>query len=120
MSLRNGFFPVKGRTATKATKTYPLVSIYDTNADFTFLCKSRKVFDLVVRGTAGKELTHEEQGVIVHGVYKLTGRPHARLISSKDNIPTPDGRYVGYSYVELTDGLHKGEQGFVFIDHVHK
>ena len=113
-------FPVKGKAATKTAKNYPIVSIYDTNLDFTFVFKSRKAFDLIVRGTAGEELTHEEQGVIFHGNYKLTRRTRARLISSKDNIPTSDGRYVGYSYIELIDGPHKGKRGFVVIDHVHK
>jgi hypothetical protein len=112
-------FPVKGKAQAK-TMNYSLVNIYDTNQNFTFMCKSRGVFDLVVRGTAGEKLTHEQQGVIVRGVYKLTRRTRARLISSKDNIPTPDGRYVGYSYVELIDGPYKGKRGFVFIDHVHK
>ncbi len=113
-------FPLKERTAKKTTKDYPIVSIYDTSLDYTFLYKSRKVFDLGVRATAGIELTHEEEGIIVHGIYKLTGRIHARLISSKDHIPTPDGRYVGYSNVELTDGPYKGKQGLVFIEQVHK
>jgi hypothetical protein len=103
-----------------ATKSSPIVSIYGTIADITYLFKSRTVFDLAVRGTAGKTLTHEEQDIIVHGVYKLKGRTHARLISSKDKIPTPDGRFVGYSFVELADGPYKGQQGFVFIDQVHK
>lgn len=111
-------FPVKGNTVTK--KKYSVVSIYDTSVGSSYLFKSRRVFDLTVRGMANEELTHEEQGIILHGTYELAGRTHAHLISSKDKIPTSDGRYTGYSYVEITNGMYKGKRGFVFIDQVHK
>ena len=110
-------------TAAKRSLRQPKIVegvLWDRRSQSTFMCKSYRVMELLVRGIAHEELTDTEKHAIANGSVLIDRPTSCNIISVTEGPTSSDGRSWGYAHIEVLDGPHKGLRGYTQDDQVKK